>query len=252
MTSWLNLIQPHATLNNTMETAAECIAHSCEEGTTIATQHQLAGRGRRGRHWFSQKNSSLTFTTVVYPKGNPALFPQLSLVAGAAIFKALTTIGASSIALKWPNDVLCGNKKLAGILLEAHNLSSPNPAVCIGIGLNLAPADSLTLPPAIKNQYIGLREICSFKLNNEGLLQLLIKHLEQEYSLFKLQGLNATIQTWNKNHSLTGNLVKIKCNHQEIRGRVKRVSKDATLCIEKDGEEIRINAGEVEKVLLKS
>ena len=122
----------------------------------ISAVSQSAGRGRRGRSWASPAGN-LHATLLLRPEANAAITPQLSLVAGLAVRDAVISLvanGGGDIALKWPNDVLAGGAKLAGILLESHPASPRRSTdamtgrqdagwVAIGIGVNLLhfPAD---------------------------------------------------------------------------------------------------------------
>lgn len=108
-------------------------------GSVVAARRQTAGRGRMGRTWFSEPGASLTFSLLWrFP---PRTLPHgLSLAVGVALVEALEALGARGLALKWPNDVLRGGRKLAGVLVELVP-GAPHAAV-IGIGLNLQlPAD---------------------------------------------------------------------------------------------------------------
>src|SRR5690606_37903207 len=84
----------------------------------LITDRQLAGRGRRGRSWQSESGHSLTFSCGWNPPAHCPPPGGLSLVIGLAVAEALESIGARGVAVKWPNDVLAGGTKLAGILIE--------------------------------------------------------------------------------------------------------------------------------------
>ena len=136
----------HESVESTNATALS-LARSGEQGPLwVVTRSQTAGRGRRGRAWSSGEGNlaaSLLLTTNVAP----ASAATLSFVAGLALDDALRTRAPGArIALKWPNDVLLDDKKLAGILLEAE--SRPGGlALVVGIGVNLASApDGLPFP----------------------------------------------------------------------------------------------------------
>lgn len=116
-------------------------------GTVIVARQQTAGRGRRGRHWISSADDSLTFSLLWrFP---PAVALEgLSLAVGLALARALEQMGGTGLTLKWPNDVLFEGRKLAGILIELSSThargSERRLAAIIGIGLNLR----LPLDPA--------------------------------------------------------------------------------------------------------
>jgi BirA family biotin operon repressor/biotin-[acetyl-CoA-carboxylase] ligase len=115
------------------------------EGEVLVTEEQTAGRGRLGRTWSSVPGASLTFSVLLRPAPVPAgLRGWLPLLAGVAVASAVRSAAGLDARLKWPNDVLAGPGKLAGILAEQ---SPDGAAVVIGIGLNVATPGGV-LPPA--------------------------------------------------------------------------------------------------------
>lgn len=101
------------------------------DGLIVLANRQIAGRGRRGAVWFSATGESLAFSILVRPREPRALWPRLALAAGVAVAEGIETFGVHS-GIKWPNDVWIGNRKVAGILVEA----GADFAV-VGIGLNV-------------------------------------------------------------------------------------------------------------------
>ncbi|WP_041527340.1 biotin--[acetyl-CoA-carboxylase] ligase [Paracoccus aminophilus] len=118
----------------------------------ILTLDQTAGRGRRGRGW-TMPAGNFAGTLVTRPKGGLAVAAQLSFVAALALYDALAQAAGPSVrlAIKWPNDVLLNGGKVAGILLESAGTASEQPAVAVGIGINLAaaPPPELVEPGAV-------------------------------------------------------------------------------------------------------
>jgi BirA family biotin operon repressor/biotin-[acetyl-CoA-carboxylase] ligase len=102
------------------------------EGTTVATDHQAAGRGRLGRVWEDTPARSLLFSVLLRPEAPMAVWPELSLVAGEAVAAALRLETGVDATLRHPNDVVVGGRKLVGVLPEA----SPG-RVVLGIGVNV-------------------------------------------------------------------------------------------------------------------
>ena len=110
------------------------------DGLIVMAERQTAGRGRRGAAWFSPAGESLAFSILVRPTEPKALWPRLALAAGLAVAEAVETFGLSA-GIKWPNDVWIGQRKVAGILVEA----AADFAV-VGIGLNVNPT---SFPPEV-------------------------------------------------------------------------------------------------------
>lgn len=117
------------------------------DGLVVVADHQTAGRGRLDRSWETPAGTALTFSMLVRPTVPPAAWPWLPLLAGYAAAKTLTARGYDA-GVKWPNDILIGERKVAGILVE--RVETPTgPAAVIGIGLNTGmDADELPVPTA--------------------------------------------------------------------------------------------------------
>jgi len=112
------------------------------EGVVLAAEEQSAGRGRMGRTWVAPPRAALTFSLLVRPAAvPPARRGWLPLLAGVAVASAVTAVTGVQTRLKWPNDVLVGPAKLAGILAEAAG-----DAIVVGVGLNVS-AEPGELPP---------------------------------------------------------------------------------------------------------
>ncbi|MGN6161881.1 MAG: biotin--[acetyl-CoA-carboxylase] ligase [Marmoricola sp.] len=112
----------------------EIAASAPRPGRVVVADHQLSGRGRLDRTWTTPPGSGLTFSAVVAPALELRHWPLIPLAAGLAVTDALRAIGAQP-AVKWPNDVLLGSGKVAGILVE--RVGEPGRAI-IGIGVNVA------------------------------------------------------------------------------------------------------------------
>ena len=117
------------------------------EGLVILAEHQTAGRGRLDRTWETPPRSALTFSVLLRPTVPAASWPWLPLLTGYEVSKALRAAGFEA-SVKWPNDVLLGDRKVAGILVERVETPS-GPAAVIGIGLNVGmTADELPVAEA--------------------------------------------------------------------------------------------------------
>ena len=117
------------------------------EGLVILAEHQTAGRGRLGRSWETPARSGLTFSVLLRPTVPPPAWPWLPLLTGYEVSKALRTAGFDA-TVKWPNDVLIGERKVAGILVERVEAAS-GPVAVVGVGLNVGmTTNELPVPEA--------------------------------------------------------------------------------------------------------
>ncbi len=133
-------------VDRTGSTNADLLARALDgapEGMVLAAEEQSAGRGRMGRAWVSPPRAALTFSLLVRPAAvPPARRGWLPLLAGVAVATAVTAVTGVQTRLKWPNDVLTGRAKLAGILAEAVG-----DAVVVGVGLNVSTEPGELPPP---------------------------------------------------------------------------------------------------------
>jgi BirA family biotin operon repressor/biotin-[acetyl-CoA-carboxylase] ligase len=136
------------TVDSTNDELRLLAAEGAPEGLVLLAKQQNRGRGRRGAAWFAPADESLAFSLLVRPVEPQALWPRLALAAGLAVAEALDDFGASA-GLKWPNDIWLGQRKVAGILVEA----GPDFAI-VGIGLNV---NTLGFPPELDAIATSLR-----------------------------------------------------------------------------------------------
>ncbi len=110
-------------------------AQGCPHGQLVVSEHQTAGRGRRGRAWSDEAGASICMSVVLRPPTPIALAPRYTLAAAFGLHAALLSLGVDT-EIKWPNDLLGGGKKLSGILLEA-GVAGTGHFLVAGIGVNV-------------------------------------------------------------------------------------------------------------------
>ena len=145
------------------------------EGAVAVTEEQTEGRGRLGRRWEAAPGTSILVSVLLVPPVEPPRLPELSLVAGGAVAQAIAEITGIEPAIKFPNDLLIGMRKVAGILAE-----STEGRVVLGIGVIVnqtaqeLPADTLTQPTS-------LRVVLGEPVDRARLLAAILLHLERDY-----------------------------------------------------------------------
>jgi BirA family biotin operon repressor/biotin-[acetyl-CoA-carboxylase] ligase len=145
---WSDLVVVAETASTNSALAARGRADGCSQAVLIA-EHQTAGRGRRDRTWSAPPRSSVTMSALVRPREVPvSRWPWLSLLTGLAVAAAIQQATRVPAMLKWPNDVVVEDRKLAGILLETVDAPG-GPAAVIGVGLNVTTTEQeLPVPGA--------------------------------------------------------------------------------------------------------
>ena len=209
-------------------------------GTVLAAEWQNQGRGRRGRIWEGIVGGSLMFSVKkVFPQG-VATLSGLSLAVGVAIIRALTELGVKGAALKWPNDLVCAQGKLGGVLIEVTGDALGPSTVVIGIGLN----KKLPLMPDLLEPY---SDLCTLGLQHDRnmLLGTLLSHLYSVFIDFEKEGFAPFIAEWEKAHCWQGKAVKLLDGQQELLGKALGITKEGALrLLTHEGEKI-IMSGDI-------
>jgi BirA family transcriptional regulator, biotin operon repressor / biotin---[acetyl-CoA-carboxylase] ligase len=126
-------------IGSTNAVAAERATDPNADGVVVVAEHQTAGRGRLDRTWEAPARSAITVSALVRPAGVAAAqWPWLPLIAGLAVAASLRRTAEVAATLKWPNDVMVGDRKIGGILVERIDVPDGPPAAVIGIGLNVS------------------------------------------------------------------------------------------------------------------
>jgi BirA family biotin operon repressor/biotin-[acetyl-CoA-carboxylase] ligase len=145
------------------------------EGAVAAAEEQTEGRGRLGRHWQAPSGTSVLVSVMLRPAVEPARLPELSLVAGGAVAEAIAEVTGIDPAIKFPNDVLIGGKKVAGILAE-----SSEGRVVLGVGVNVNQT-SEQLPAEAQTEPTSLRIEVGEPVDRAALLAAILLRLERAY-----------------------------------------------------------------------
>ncbi len=204
----------------------------------VVARRQTQGVGRRGRFWVSDEGN--LFATGLFPhQGQPQRAALLSFVAAVAIADVVDqSLGAGASRIKWPNDVLVGGEKIAGILLETGTHDGQS-WVSVGIGINLASA------PEIEGKSVT----CLARHGVSGpptvLLETLIQRFAEWKSLFVTQGFAQIRAAWQARAFGLGQPVTIKRGHEVIEGLALELAEDGALLVRADDKNIKIHAGEV-------
>ena len=128
----------HDSVPSTMDAAAGLVADGAANGVVVGADEQRSGRGRRGHTWESPAGAGLYLSFIARPSlRDNASLPLITLAAGVAVRDGVHAATGLAPSLKWPNDVMVGRRKLAGILAEGLGIGTPAQAVVVGVGLNL-------------------------------------------------------------------------------------------------------------------
>ncbi|GII61314.1 biotin--[acetyl-CoA-carboxylase] ligase [Sphaerisporangium krabiense] len=220
---------------------AQSARDGAREGAVLIAEVQLAGRGRLGRVWTAPARSGLTFSLLLRPSAPPARQGWLPLLVGLAAASAVRRVAGVDVRLKWPNDLLVGERKLAGVLAERVE-----GAVVIGMGLNVSVReDELPVPTATS---LVLEDAeCA---DRDPLIRAVLREVETHYREWAAAGGDADacgLRTAYLGMSATvGQEVRVELPGERVlTGRATGVDALGHLLVEADGEERALSAGDV-------
>ena len=226
---------------STMDLAMGLGMKGASEGTVILAETQTKGKGRLGRIWFSPKFKGIYLSLILRPKFSPQRTPLLTLLSAVSICEAIKEHCGIDSQIKWPNDILINNKKVAGILTELNAEMDEVNFVIIGIGLNV----NNELKSLISGS-TSLREAMGEEVSRVGLLQEILRRIEANYIHFDQKGPKAIIDKWREYSITLGKRVKVYSHREHIEGQAVNIDADGGLMVRKDsGLTVKVMAGDV-------
>ena len=212
------------TLNSTNDKAK-----SFDVNSVIIADFQTKGKGRFKRNWSS--SSGGIYMSIVVEKENAS---YLTFIAAISACKAIKEVYNVKTKIKWPNDLLYGNKKLCGILTIVKDKA------IIGIGINT----NNKIPKTLEKKATLLKKITNTKINNKIIINKLLKHFEKYLKLLQNKKHSKIIKDWKK-LSFLGQKVKVKSLNKTFEGIAYDIDKDCFLIVKSKGKKIRVIEGDV-------
>jgi BirA family transcriptional regulator, biotin operon repressor / biotin---[acetyl-CoA-carboxylase] ligase len=215
--------------------------HPSEGGFVVIADCQTGGKGRSGRVWHSAPGTGIYLSMSIQPNFSPEQLPLVTLMAGLATAIAVNKFITNPAKLKWPNDLMLNDKKIAGVLCEYH--VSKFPTVIIGIGINV---NHTQFPADIKDIATSLKLETGLETNRTTLIMQLVTQLNFQYGELKNNQVQALIDNWTLHSDLFGKSIKINKGDQCITGKAIRLDPLGRLIIlNESGKEITLDSGEV-------
>ena len=203
-------------------------------------EHQLAGRGRRGRVWEDGAGRDLCLSLLWRFGAGEARAQGLSLGVGVAVARALESTGASGIGLKWPNDIVWRDRKLAGILIE-RSVSGSDWVVVIGVGINVHPGSG----PDLRAPRVHLAAMPGAQVSRNRLAASLIVEISAECARYETRGAGPAIEEWMRLDAMRGRAVRVHRPGGEVVGIARGVDEAGELLVEVNGGLERFVSAEV-------
>jgi BirA family biotin operon repressor/biotin-[acetyl-CoA-carboxylase] ligase len=246
-TKWMGRSIHHFhSMDSTNSTAYQLALQGAEEGEIVVAESQKKGRGRLGRKWFSPPLSNLYLSVILRPEIPPQQASLITLMAAVATAGAIHKFSGLQPMIKWPNDILLRNRKVAGLLNEIHSEMDRIHFVILGIGVNLN-MDEKMFSKEIRSLATSLKREMGQSISRKAFLQTLLGELEMWYETFLKEGASPILKAWRDKAQIKGRPVKVTSFGEVLSGTAIDVDNDGALILEtKAGKRKRVVAGDVE------
>ena len=229
------------TVSSTMDEAFRLGMDNCLEGTVVCAEAQSKGRGRLGRVWSSPKARGLYFSFVLRPHLPLNQLAQLTLMSAVALAEAIESISDLKPLIKWPNDILLGPGKLAGILTELRAESDQVKFVVIGIGFNVNSTAHQLVAGAS-----SLKAATGHSFDRAQVFQAILRSLDKWYLKLLDHGFEEVMDEWKKRSATIKKRIRITDPSGNIEGEAIDLDEDGALLVRKhNGIIVRKTAGDV-------
>lgn len=219
-------------------------AEGVDSGCVSLAEQQYSGRGRRGRQWVSPYGSNIYLSILWRYALAPADLTGLSLAVGIGVMRSLEALGVSGVGLKWPNDLLCDGRKLAGLLLEVTGEQTGPSCVVLGLGLNTLLTQ--TQGADIDQPWIDLTQVPGGSgISRNELVAVLLGNLLEVVAGFEQEGLAPYTAEWQRHDLYHGKAVVLQMGMRRIEGIHSGIDSSGALRLEENGEIKVYHGGEV-------
>ena len=220
----------------------EKLAHDgVKEGVVVFAESQTHGRGRLGRKWLSPAGKGLWFSVLLRPALPLQAITQLTVASATALRRAIETQTGLKAEIKWPNDIVLGGKKVAGILTELSAELDRAKYVILGIGVdvNLNTSD---FPADLRATATSLKAELGKALSRSELAVALLRELDADYARVVGGSFTAVADEWEPHCTTIGRDVAIRIGERQVHGRAESLGEDGALLV-------RTEHGRLERVL---
>ncbi len=233
-------------LSSTNEEAVQLARRGAPEGTVVIAEAQDKGRGRLGREWVSPPGRNLYASIILRPGTAPHELQGITLLAAVAVAETIARFSPKKPSVKWPNDVLIGNRKIAGILMEMQGSAEMADFVVAGIGINLN-MEQKDFPTPLRKTATSLLCASGRPVPRAAFTQSLLLSIEIWYKTFLEKGLSAIIEVWRQHFTSEGKPLRVRSLRKTIEGICLGVDETGALVLRlANGATERVLAGDVE------
>ena len=248
-TTWLGRAYHYLpTVGSTNDHVMALAAKGAPHGTTAVAEEQSAGRGRLRREWVSPPERAVYLSLLLTTPLPLREASHATLIAALALVTSVRAAYGLPALIKWPNDVLIGGKKLAGILTEVQSDQDLTRFVVIGIGINVNQTGP-ELEGPFRYPATSLANELGHPVNRAEVVAAFLNHFEEKYERFLAEGFGGLMEKMEEHSGLLGKIVTVHTGRAEITGRAVRLTSDGALVLlSSDGTEEVIWVGDVVRV----
>jgi BirA family biotin operon repressor/biotin-[acetyl-CoA-carboxylase] ligase len=230
---------------STNDIMARLAGDGVKEGAVVFAESQSRGRGRLGRHWISPPRKGLWFSILLRPNLAPQSATQLTVAAATALARALAQQTGLAPEIKWPNDILIGGKKVAGILTELTAELDHVKEVVLGIGVNVN-LELSELPRDLRGLATSLRIESGQVVDRAELAVAILREMDGDYDRIRRGQFESVAAEWQQRCGTLGRQVSIHVGERVIRGRAEALDGQGALLLRtQHGHLERIIGGDV-------
>jgi BirA family biotin operon repressor/biotin-[acetyl-CoA-carboxylase] ligase len=246
-----------STTDSTNTQAMHLALQGAEEGVVVLTDSQTAGKGRLGRRWHGRSGYNALSSIILRPLFPPYL---LVMIASLAVVDAIASVCDVTATIKWPNDVLIDNRKIAGILIETSRDRTGEMVAIVGIGVNLNGQIAQLVNPeseSLQMTATTLETACGHEVSREKFIAYLLRALEAMYVALQQEARVPVATTdvtsarlvwehWRTNLSTLGRTIQVRQGHKILSGVAEDVNDSGELFLQcHSGERVSITWGDV-------
>jgi BirA family biotin operon repressor/biotin-[acetyl-CoA-carboxylase] ligase len=219
-------------VESTNSYAKELGTQGVPEGALVITEKQTGGKGRLGRRWHSPPGANLLFSTLFRPPFSIDRVFSLTMLTAVSLVDAINEVTGLRTLIKWPNDICCNGKKMAGVLTEFSADITGVDYVVVGTGLNVN--WDIRSRPELEHVATSLMNEVGHSIPRVALLARILAQLERNYTRL-LRGEGPLIRDrWNRHSMVIGKEVLIDPEGQGKRARVTGIDRNGALLIEEE------------------
>jgi BirA family biotin operon repressor/biotin-[acetyl-CoA-carboxylase] ligase len=232
-------------VDSTNGKAKERALAGAEEGTVVIAEMQSEGRGRRKRTWHSVYGKGIYTSLILRPEIVPADASKITLLSSVAAAETIQSITGISPRIKWPNDIMVGQRKLCGILTELGTEMDAVEYIVVGCGMNINIRED-EFPEDIRDMATSLLRETGRSWQRIKILRNYLECYERFYDIFRSQGFDPIMTLWRRFENVIGRMVKVDLIGGSCRGKVIDVDGKGILVIENEKkQQHRIISGDV-------